>query len=195
MAKKQPKKPNIIGKAAMLKYKKVIDEYFINGFNGTQAYMAVYKNTKLPNTAATNFKRLSEIAEVKEYIDLKHKEAEEHAAITHEKMLERLKDILTLNATCVLGLSIEEIKALPDNIAQNIKKVKHKRNIRKNGKGKVIQEDEFIEVEFVSKEKAIDAINKHIGFYEKDNNQKAASIDCDKLSTDTLKELINAQIK
>jgi len=36
--------------------------------------------------------------------------------------------------------------------------------------------EETIELQFVSKERAIDMINKHLGFYEIDNKQKTNEI-------------------
>lgn|GEM_PF-4638657 len=51
---------------------------------------------------------------------------------------------------------------------------------------------ENVELQFVSKETAIDMINKHIGFYEKDNNQRKPEIDESKLGNDVIKSLLDA---
>lgn len=193
MAKKAAKKTTRKTTTKTLeKYYSVIDQWFVNGFNGLQAYKTVYPSIKSDNAAAVNFKKLSEKEEVKAYIQKKRDEAARFVDVTHEGMLKELKNILELDITETIGLTSEQMKELPSEFKRCI--TKYKRNIfRKIGKnGKVTSESEVIEITLISKERAIEAINKHIGFYEKDNQQKAPSIDYDKLSLDTLKELYNA---
>lgn len=52
------------------KYKLVVDEYFINGFNGTKAYQSIYPKSK-DASADSSFRELVEISRVKEYINSK----------------------------------------------------------------------------------------------------------------------------
>jgi len=52
------------------KYKLVVDEYFINGFNGTKAYQAIYPKSK-DASADSSFRELVEISRVKDYINSK----------------------------------------------------------------------------------------------------------------------------
>ena len=184
-----------LGIDTLEKYKKVIDEWFINGFNGAKAYREIYPKTS-QTASAVSFNKIKELKEVIEYVDFKHEEARKAAQTSHEGMLERLRDIICLDGTCTLGLTVKEIKELPLEIRQNIKKVRHSKTNKKVARTKTVTlVHETIEVEFVSKERAIDAINRHIGFYEKDNKQRIATIDSDKLSTDTLKELLDAEIR
>lgn len=55
------------------KYKLVIDEYFINGFNGTKAYQSVYPKSS-PSSADASFRNILEIPRITEYINSKQSE-------------------------------------------------------------------------------------------------------------------------
>lgn len=103
--------------------------------------------------------------------------------VRHSDLLRRLKLWYESDLTQVIGLKPEEIKELPDDFRQLITKVKHR---RKYVKGEI---HEVIEVEFVSKEKAIEMVARHIGFFEKDNEQKQIDLDLSKLTDSALREL------
>ncbi len=45
------------------------DEYLINGFNGTKAYLSVYKNVKNENTAAVNASNLLRNPNISRYLE------------------------------------------------------------------------------------------------------------------------------
>ena len=49
------------------KYKLVIDEWFVNGFNGTKAYQQFYKQAK-NSTADSNFRKILGNTRIQEYI-------------------------------------------------------------------------------------------------------------------------------
>ena len=61
------------------------------------------------------------------------------------------------------GLSIEDLKALPRETQMCIKKVK--------------QNKDGIEIQFEDKQKALEMISRHIGFFEKDNEQSKTKIE------------------
>jgi len=62
-------------KNALNKYRQIIDEWFNNDFNGKQAYLKFYTNVK-DDTASTNFSKIQQYPEVKEYINEKYNEAQ-----------------------------------------------------------------------------------------------------------------------
>ncbi len=195
MAKKAVKKKRGISDKTVLKYRLIIDEYFVNGFNGTEAYKALYPNIKKSNTAAVNFKRISELEPIKQYITEKHEAAARKIDVTHSGMLEELKNIIELDITDTIGLTPEQIKDLPIEFKRNIAKYKHTIRESTSRRGKVLTRSEYVEITLVSKERALESINKHIGFYEKDNQQKAPVLDYSKISSDLLNELTNAEFK
>ncbi len=52
--------------------------------------------------------------------------------------------------------------------------------------------DEVIEIKLIDKTKAVEMINKHIGFYEIDNKQKSNKINLNKIDTTTLNVLFQS---
>jgi hypothetical protein len=80
-----------------------------------------------------------------------------------------------------MELSASQVKELPIEIRRLV--TKFKRTTRSIGES--ITED-VIELHFVSKEKAIELIAKHIGFFEKDNEQKKTEFDMSGLTTEEL---------
>ena len=169
MSKRNPTKKTLD------KYRQVVDEWFVNGFNGKQAYLKYYPNSK-DETATTNFSKLQQISEISLYIDSKKEEAAKIVNTTHEGILQELVNWVSSDITETMNLTPEEVKELPIALKRLITKYKTtSRNIY-NGKGEVIEKVETVELHFVSKERAIEMINKHVGFYEVDNQQKATTI-------------------
>ena len=154
------------------KHKLVIDEYFVNGFNGTKAYQSVYTDASYA-TADKGFREIHEIPRIKEYLDQKHKEAQDALRVTHEGILEELRNWAYSDITETILLSTEQVKALPPEIRRLITKYKKTMRHITDKDGNILETIEVIELWFVSKEKAMEMIHKHVGFYEKDNKQKA----------------------
>jgi phage terminase small subunit len=69
-----------------------------------------------------------------------------------------------------------ELKSLPVQFRRLITKYKTRLKHFYDKDGNLLNTEETIELHFVSKERAMDMINKHIGFYEKDNSQKTNEI-------------------
>ena len=61
------------------------------------------------------------------------------------------------------GLTLEDLKALPREVQMCIKKIK--------------QTSYGIEIQFEDKQKALEMISRHIGFFEKDNEQSKTKIE------------------
>jgi phage terminase small subunit len=153
------------------KYKLVIDEWFVNGFNGTKAYQKVYPKSKA-STAASNFEKILRITEIENYVKAKKEEAKKALRTTHDGLLEELENWAYSDITEALLLSPKQVKELPSEVRRLITKFKHSQRKVRDNKGKVIETIDTVELHFVDKTKAIDMINRHTGFYEKDNEQK-----------------------
>lgn len=162
-------------KNALKKYRLIIDEWFNNDFNGKQAYLKFYKNVK-DDTASTNFSKIQQYPEVKEYIKQKYDEAAKVVKTTHEGILQELVNWVSADITETLELTPKEVKELPIQLRRLITKYKTTSRNVYNSKGDIIETIDTVELHFVSKERAIEMINKHVGFYEVDNQQKAAVI-------------------
>ncbi|WP_027880403.1 terminase small subunit [Mesoflavibacter zeaxanthinifaciens] len=74
------------------KYKLVIDEWFVNGFNGTKAYQQFYKHAK-NSTADSNFRKILGNTRIQEYIEDKRNKLIEELEITLKRQLYELEDL------------------------------------------------------------------------------------------------------
>lgn len=165
-----------LSKNSIEKYKRIVDEWFINKFNGAAAYRKFYTNIRKDTTATVNFSRLQALPEMKEYIHEKHEAAAKVIDATHEGILKELKNWVESDITETMNLSAEQIKLLPVEVRRLITKYKNYSRNFYDKEGNLTGTEETTELHFVSKERAIDMINKHLGFYEADNKQKANEI-------------------
>lgn len=173
--KNKPNERNLTPRT-LEKYKRVIDEWFVNKFNGAAAYRAFYPNIKKEETASVNFSQIQSLPEVKAYILEKHQEAARVVNMTHEGILKELQNWIEADITETISLSADQIKALPVEVRRLITKYKTRLKHFYDKDGNLLNTEETIELHFVSKERAIDMMNKHLGFYEADNKQKASEI-------------------
>lgn len=150
------------------KYKLVIDEYLVNGMNGTKAYQKFYTDSSEEN-AAVRFHDLVRNSKIQSYLKERQQDAQETLKITHQDVLKELYNWAYSDITETMLLSPEEVKELPENIRRLITKFKHTKKTIGSDDGAIYEN--VVELWFVSKEKAIDMINRHLGFYEKDNEQ------------------------
>ena len=159
-------------------YKKhclVIDEWFINGWNGVKAYKKFYPNSKY-ESADSSFREILENSRIKDYVKAKKESALITLKTSHEALLNELEKWAYSDITETLMLSPEEVKQLPSDIKRLITKFKHTKREIKNNEGKVVETIEMIELHFVSKERAMEMIHKHTEYYKKDNKQKTLPV-------------------
>lgn len=175
--------------ATYQKYCLIIDEWFVNGFNGAAAYVKFYPNIRRDTTAHASFSRLQALPQMKAYIHAKQEEASRMIEITKEGILQELKNWIEADITETINLNSDQIKQLPVEIRRLINKYKQSKKSFYDKEGNLLSIEENVELTFVSKERALEMINKHIGFYEADNRQKAPQINYEGLSENTLNEL------
>ncbi len=94
--------------------------------------------------------------------------------LTQDEVLVELKNFAFSDITETITLTVEQIKELPPEVRRLI--TQYKKVTRKilGGEGKDSETlvEETIELKFIDKMKAFEMLNRHIGFYEKDNSQK-----------------------
>lgn len=151
------------------KYCLVVDEWFINGFNGTKAYQSVYSLSD-EESADASFRKILENTRIETYVKEKKDKAQLILHTSHEKLLEELKNWAYSDITETLMLSPEEVKELPAEIRRLI--TKFKTTTKSFMVGDTLTSETVVELWFVSKEKAMEMIHKHTGFYEEHNHQK-----------------------
>lgn len=153
------------------KYKLVVDEWFVNGFNGTKAYQKYYPKSN-EDVSAVEFNRILSIPKISDYQKQKQDKAQLALQTSHDVLLSELRNWAYSDITETLLLSPEQIKELPIEIRRLI--TKFKSTTRTYGDDPTTET--IVELWFVSKEKAMEMIHKHTGFYEKDNEQKSIPI-------------------
>ena len=146
------------------KYKLVIDQYFINGFNGTKAYQKFYPDASV-STAADRFLELGRIGEIEKYISEQYNKAQTSLLLTRKAILLELEQWIYSDITETISLTPKEVKELPVEIRRLINKFKHTKKGFTDTEGN-FHEEEVIELQFVSKERAMEILHKHLGFYE-----------------------------
>jgi len=151
------------------KRKRFSQEYVID-LNATQAAIRAGYS---PKTAKSQGQRLLTNVDVQNYIAELKNEVSEELKVSHQDVLKKLHKWVESDITEVLGLSVDEVKALPLDVRKLIKSFKHRRKTFTQGDN-IVTED-YVECVFVDKENAQAMINKHIGFNEADNRQKASS--------------------
>lgn len=146
------------------KQKQFCEEYLID-LNATQsAIRAGYSEKTAHSIGSENLMK----PEIQNYISILKEKRNKRVQITQDEVLNQLLTWLNSDITETFGLTQSQIKELPIEIRRLI--TSYKRTVRSipMGNGKSIEE-ENVELKFVSKEKAIEMVNKHIGFYEADN--------------------------
>lgn len=84
---------NKMKESTFKKYCLVIDEWFINGFNGVRAYMKFYSFSSY-DSADKSFRDILEIPRMKEYKEMKSQNKSEELGITLSSQLKLLSDII-----------------------------------------------------------------------------------------------------
>lgn len=170
----------------------IIDEYFINGFNGYKAVQAVRKNSEV--AAKSMFNSILKDKDNRDYIANKRIQLRKRTEVQNENILRELLNWAYVDISDFIGLSKEDVKALPMDVKRCIQSFKTTKRTYVDRGGEE-RKEEVIEIKLIDKAKAMEMINKHIGFYEKDNRQKKAKINLNKIDTQTLNVLYNAMIR
>lgn len=88
--------------------------------------------------------------------------------LTQDEVLLELKNFAYSDITETINLTTDQIKELPEEVRRLI--TSYKKVSRRYGKDDEFEE-ESVELRFIDKMKAFEMLNRHIGFYEKDNEQ------------------------
>lgn len=155
---------------------KLFCEYYAIDPNGTKAAIhAGYNESTARNTAV----EILAYPHVKKYLSKLQRQTSAKIQVTHDELTRRLKAWIDADLTQFLTLTPEEIQQLPIDFRRLITACKP----TKYG----------YELKFVSKEKAIEMVARHIGYFDLDNSQKAARINVQELSTDVLIAIAQAK--
>lgn len=186
------------------KQSQFVDEYFNCKFNATQAYMNVYAN-KSRDAARTLASQLLTNPNVKEEINKRQEELQDKSNVKKEEIIRELIDIINADL-CDYVQIVEKERIIPkvdietgeiveiketyyDTIFTPTEKLtKEQRKLIKSIK----QTRTGIEIQLYEKDKAIDTLNKMLGFTSETLNVNS-SVDTSFLqdiSTDELREML-----
>jgi phage terminase small subunit len=153
------------------KDQEILDEYYINGYNGVKAVLSVFPDMKY-QVAAVRFNKIKNSQRNQDYISEKQARLKSQTEVSNERILKELLNWFYVDATEFIGLSIDEIKSLPPEIRRCIQDFDVKEQYDKHGNHIATN----IKVKLQDKQKAVESINKHLGFYAQDNDQKANKV-------------------
>jgi len=142
-------------------------EEFLLDLNGTQAAIrAGYSKDSAKEIASQNLTKLN----VQNYIAELQAERAKELKINSNEVLRKIRDIAFSDITRTMTLSVTEFEDLPESVRLCISKFKT--FTRTYDIGEETISETTVELWFWDKMKAFDMLNKHIGFYEKDNEQQ-----------------------
>ena len=153
-------------KSTLDKYKMVLSAWAANNFNGSAAYKQFYPDSS-DRTAEVEFSKILRIPELQAHIEELKKQARKTLRTSHDDLLRELESWAYSDITEFIDLSLEDVKALPEDIRRLVTSFERKTRSLVDGTEVVT-----VRLTFVSKEKAMEMIHKHTGFYGEHNFQK-----------------------
>ena len=167
------------------KHRFVLDEYFQNGCNRSKAVLAIYDEITNPSTAGHTFNAIAKSTAGKAYLTNRRNSLAHKALINTEQVLTEFVNWGFADATEYIGLTVEELKALPPATRRAIQSFKETERTETDRSGNVTT-TKTIDIKLISKIDAMKETAKIIGAYEIDNKQKAVKLD---IKTKTPEEL------
>lgn len=186
---KTPQKAEIQG--VNENHRQVIDEYFANGFNQTQAMLTVNPNLDY-NTAGVMGNAIIGNKRNELYLQEKRSALRASTDIRNENLLKELMQWAYCDITQFMTLTEEEIKDLPPDIKRCIQSFKSITRTTTDLKTREQTVTKTLEIKIVDKKSAMEAIAKHIGFYLLDNEQKRTKINLNKVDVNILNGFLEA---
>jgi len=171
-------------------HRATIDEYYTNGFNGRKAVLSINPELSL-NSASTTYDYIFNHPDNQAYIKDKRQALKQLTNIENEHILRELISWAYGDATEFVGLTSEEVKQLPADVKRCIQGIKIKTRTYYDKQIKEEVTEESIEIKLIDKTKAVEMINKHIGFYSEDNRQKGSNINVLQVLQDSNPDILN----
>lgn len=153
-------------KSTLDKYKMVLSAWAANNFNGSAAYKQFYPDAS-DRTAEVEFSRILRIPELQAHVEELKNQAQDALRTSHDALLSELERWAYSDISEFIDLPLEDVKTLPAELRRLITSFERKTRRLVDGTEVVT-----VRLTFVSKEKAMEMIHKHTGFYGEHNFQK-----------------------
>ncbi len=167
------------------KQKKFCDEYLVD-LNSTKAAERAGYSQK---TAKEQASRLLTNVNVHSYLSSLKEKREKRTEISQDMIVNELAKVGFTNIQDYINgdLTIRDLAKIPANQAAAIKSIK--RTVTESDFGT----KEVVEFVLHDKLKSLELLGRHVGIFEKDNQQKApVAFDASKLSDEAIKSILNA---
>jgi hypothetical protein len=168
----------------------IIDEFYVNGFNQYKA-VKKFRPDITDSVASAYYNTLVKKETSKQYLAEKFAMLRAETGIRSIQVLRELMQLSYSDITDYIDLTSKELKELPPDLRRCIGSIEEKTKSYKDRSGKMVKETTY-KIRLIDKLKAMDMLNKHIGFYEADNSQKKTNINLTKVDKATLNILLNA---
>lgn len=144
------------------KQERFCEEYIID-LNGTKACVRAGYSEKTANRIASE--NLSKLV-IQQYVQHLKAEIRKRNEIDADYLVKTLKNWVELDITDTMSLTVEELKKLPIELKRMITSFKKTDVVTEYGT------TTNVELKFISREKAVEMLAKHIGFFDADNKIK-----------------------
>lgn len=169
----------------------MIDEYFINGYDSTLAYLK-YNPDVTEATARKQMTKLMRAEVAQPYLDSRRQRIKALTEIDEHFIINKLKAAANVDPTQLVGLSDEELKSLPLHVRQAIQSIDIKEVTRTTRNGETTTRT--IKINTSDKMKALNMLAKHVNLYNANNKSKASTTNIlNNIDADTLNVLIQAK--
>lgn len=168
---KKDKLPNSRTPEVMEEHKGIILEYFTNGFNAVAA-VQLFRPMLSNNIAGSTFQAIKNSKHNKEYIQELQARLESMTDVKAEHILKELIQWSYSDVSSFIGLSVEDIKALPPDVRRTIQSYEVTDHTDKYGNST----GQTVKLRLVNKLDSMKEISKMKGMYSIDNDQKATKI-------------------
>lgn len=186
------KRASTMSRNSKLKWKEFANIYLDNGGMASEAYREVYK-PKSDRSVHASASALLNSDKVQEYLSARKQELADQVTVDQTFCARKYLQILDLEAfESSEYLSLDQLKKLPRSVRKLIKNVKKSKTTTTHtyNYGRDSKEDhtEMFEITWMDKDKALESLSKHVGFFMKDNINLNKDIN-KKSFTDALKDL------
>ena len=133
---------------------------------------------------------------VRSYMRLKQEVLTRETGVNHIRILNELLSFAYSDLTAYIGLTLEELRALPPGVRRCIQSIDVNEKSYLSPVTKGVVKEISTKIKLVSKMAALDSISKHIDFHNADNVSKSGAVDLTKASNEQLNvvlELIQGQ--
>jgi hypothetical protein len=167
--------------------KELIDLYFSNGYNITQAGSSI-KPHLVGHSAYAWARSILNKDQCKQYLKQRQAELIRDTGVQASQVLRELLNFAYSDITTYTGLTNEELKQLPPEIRRCIASIET--TTKTWLENKALIKETTTKVKLIDKMKAIDMISKHIDFFNADNKSKSGTIDLSSASNEELNTVL-----